>query len=296
MSNLKKIAVILCVFLAFMLLATGCNNAAFDPGRSPGEREYDGYNPGDSEGSFNLSSSSDGKKLIKSADVRIACDDVDKAYQEIVTFLKANDGFEASLDSNYYDEYKEIDATLRIPAAQFDALIEKIKACGETNRVNKKEEDVSGDYADYKLRAEKKRDELENYKEILKQAKTIEETITVREKVDALILEIEQLESQMKTIDSRVDYSEVSLYIRETRQYGDINEWEPMSAASWGEKIANGFIGAFNVLLIILQGLVIVVAALLPFAILTGIVLFIVFFLLRMRKKRRAAMQNKNQQ
>ena len=75
--------------------------------------------------------------------------------------------------------------------------------------------DVTQEYYDIKIRLETKKEALKNYYKLLKEAKTIQESLEVQRYITDLTAEIESMEGMLKYYDSKVDLSSIHLSIRQ---------------------------------------------------------------------------------
>ncbi len=76
--------------------------------------------------------------------------------------------------------------------------------------------------------------------ELMEQAETVEDIITIEGRLSEVRYQIESMESQLRTYDNKVDYSTVYLYINEVRRYS------PSEEAGVGERIKSGFLKSLD--------------------------------------------------
>ena len=287
---MKKLSfVLMLVLLCAMLAACSASAPRMDYNGGALGETYETeavYDYAEADGGVTATAAKSERKVIKTATMSLECKNAGEAYDGILSFVLESGGYESSRVVNNGDYYQMVDATLMIPSDKLDALIDRVNAAGKGSSLNKKETDVTDQYADLRLRIDVKRGELENYREILKKAATIQETVTVQKEIDGIVLEIERMQGQLNGMQNKIDYSEFTLTIREERQPDDGDKWKPMTIGGLGSKMAGGFKGGANLLIIIVQGLLVAMMAVLPFVIIPGLILLVVFILRRRRKRR----------
>ena len=75
--------------------------------------------------------------------------------------------------------------------------------------------------------------EQERLLQLLEQAESIEDIITIEQRLSDVRYQLESMESQLRSYDNQVDYSTVYLYIDEVEVYTPVEEettWERISA------------------------------------------------------------------
>ena len=229
-------------------------------------------------------------KIIRTANLMIESSDAEKCYKTLADFATQNGGKEISVSkstdtySNY--DYININAELKISPDKLNAFIALAE---KTDKVTSSEittNDVTQEYYDIKIRLETKKEALKNYYKLLKDAKTIEESLEVQRYITELTAEIESMEGMLKYYDSKVDLSTVHLTIRQQVRLHvgaeDDFEWDSLSFSDFITLIKNGFLTVVNFLWSLLLWIVIIIAALSPLLLIAGVIIFIIR---RYRKK-----------
>jgi uncharacterized protein YhaN len=101
-------------------------------------------------------------------------------------------------------------------------------------------EDVTLQYVDMESHKKALVTEQERLLELLEQAQTVEDIITIEDRLSEVRYQIESMESQLRTYDNKIDYSTVYLTINEVVQYS-LSEEETV-----GERIRNGFLDSLE--------------------------------------------------
>ena len=98
--------------------------------------------------------------------------------------------------------------TIRIPSEEFDGLLADVSA-GVTH-FDKREIralDVTAEFVDVEARLKTKKETELRYRELLTQAKTVEEILKIEEQVDKLRAELESTEGRLRLMKDRESYS-----------------------------------------------------------------------------------------
>ena len=308
-TNKKYILKMMAASALIISLMTSCGASDASKGSAEYERSFDGYSVNDSiqynedteefteeaktadlTKSGDKTSSEYEDKIIRTADIVIDSNDAEKCYNTLAEFAKQNGGREISVSkstdtySNY--DYININAELKISPDKLNAFIALAE---KTDKVTSSEittNDVTQEYYDIKIRLETKKEALKNYYKLLKDAKTIEESLEVQRYITELTAEIESMEGMLKYYDSKVDLSTVHLTIRQQVRLHvgaeDDFEWDSLSFSDFITLIKNGFLTVVNFLWSLLLWIVIIIAALSPLLLIAGVIIFIIR---RYRKK-----------
>lgn len=94
-------------------------------------------------------------------------------------------------------------------------------------------QDVTLTYVDLQSHRDALQTEQERLLQLLEQAESIEDIITIEQRLSDVRYQLESMESQLRSYDNQVDYSTVYLYIDEVEVYTPVEEettWERISA------------------------------------------------------------------
>ena len=147
-------------------------------------------------------------KIIKTGDLKFEVSDLSASKQKVDAQIKSFDAYYENEEYNSYGSRNSYMLLIRIPNAKFDSvLIEFEKGLGQLVHKNINAKDVTEEYVDLNIRLENNLAYLSQYKEILKQAKTIEDILEVQEKVRRIEEEIESKKGRIQYLDDKVKYS-----------------------------------------------------------------------------------------
>ena len=223
-------------------------------------------------------------KIIRTADLTIESTDAQKCYDTLAAFAKQNGGREISVSksSDTYGNYDYININAELKISP-DKLSDFLELAEKTDKVTSSEvstNDVTQEYYDIKLRIKTKKEALNQYYKLLKEAKNIEETLEVQRYITDLIAEIESMEGMLRYYDAKVDLSTIHLSITQQDKLHvgaeDDFEWDSLSFSDFLTLVKNGFLSVVNFLWSLLLWLIIIIIAVSPILLIAGIVFFII--------------------
>ncbi len=297
--------VFLVFLLVFTILLSACSASSYDVANTSDSMAIDqgvgfeeaemisnespSIESGQASGSENIA-----RKLIKTGNVDIRTEDVDASYANISKLVKDVDGYETSLNRNESESYISINTQFNIPSEQFDAFFEKLQEAEDVQFVDVSTDDITSSYYDTELRLKSQRAALDKYYELLENADSMEDIITIQSQIDMITMDIESLEGQLRFWDSQVNYSSVHISIMEYADKLNTNREVKFSMMSWSDFtyfIGSGWTRLLTALVAIVQWLTILLIVALPILIPIAI---LIFLLIRFSKKRKQRLQNKN--
>lgn len=180
------------------------------------------------------------RKLIKTVELSVETKDYDNLMVSLEKQIEELGGYIESLgayNGSYYSgrTNRSANITARIPANKLDGFVKRIGE--EANVVDRNEsvEDVTLQYVDLDSHARMLEEEQERLLELLENAETIEDIITIESRLSEVKYQLESMKSQLRTFDNKVTYSTVHIYIDE------VKELTPVVEQTAGERIAEGF-------------------------------------------------------
>lgn len=214
------------------------------------------------------------RKLTKTGMLRFETSDAKKTHATIQQVVAETKGYVSNDNRNEYHDRVNHTVTIRVPADNFDALLDKISS-GADKIVYKNIEvlDVTQEYIDLDTRIKTKK-ELENrYQELLKRAHTIDEILKIEEQIGILRADIESAEGRLRYLTNQVTFSTLTV---------EFYERSSVIATGFGYELKEAFRNGWNYL----SRLILVVVNL------WAILLFIIvvwFFVAQLRKRRKRA-------
>lgn len=287
-------------FIAVMLvmMAAGCGNsskmAAEDRATVSSGAELDGEYNWDTDETADTGVTSEngleaqvenGRKLIRTVSLSLETKEFDSVLTNLSTKTTELGGYieTSSVNGNSYSHHSTRYASyvIRIPADKLNEFVEVVSELGNVTQKNESVEDVTLRYIDVESHKKALETEQERLLELLSKAENMEEILTIESKLSDIRYEIENYESQLKTMDNQIDYSTVSVYVDEVEHVTDTGE------KGFFEEIKERFGNSLYVVARGIRGLVIGILGSLPILIVCGGVIAVVVIAVRKILKKR---------
>lgn len=140
------------------------------------------------------------KKIVKTAVVNAEVKNYDDFYSSLRQKVSSVGGYIAGEDQSQTEYKIQNSVTIKVPVDQFDDALAALTA--GTVSINEKKvntQDVTGEMVDTRSRMQAKKQVKERYMELLKQAKNMEEILTMER-------EINGVQEQIESANGRINY------------------------------------------------------------------------------------------
>lgn len=293
----KKVEAFLMAVMLMMMTA-GCGNsskmAADERATVSSGAELDGEYSWDTDETADTGVTSEngleaqvenGRKLIRTVSLSLETKEFDSVLTNLSTKTTELGGYieTSSVNGNSYSHHSTRYASyvIRIPADKLNEFVEVVSELGNVTQKNESVEDVTLRYIDVESHKKALETEQERLLELLSKAENMEEILTIESKLSDIRYEIENYESQLKTMDNQIDYSTVSVYIDEVERVTDMGE------KGFFEEIKERFGNSLYIVARGIRGLVIGILGSLPILIVCGGVIAVVVIVVRKILKKR---------
>ena len=232
------------------------------------------------------------RKIIRNADATVETLAFDAFIEQLSASVASFGGYveSSSVGGRGYRSDRQLRYaryTIRIPADRLDAFLNAVSELGNVTSINTSLRDVTTNYVDNEKHLEALRTEQTALMEILAKATTVEDTITVQDRLTYVSYQIESYESILRSYDDQIALSSVTLSVNE------VERETPVVEETFGQKVSRRFresledlVDGFIDFASWLLGNAPVILAILLFFV--GIPLLIVLLCVRGGKKRRA--------
>ncbi len=176
------------------------------------------------------------RKLIRNGQLEFQTDEVKKTKAEVEKICKELNAYISSESENNYGNRLQYNQLIRVPANSFDALLARIEPLAKKiDNKNINTQDVTEEFIDVEARLKTKKELETRYREILKQAKTVEEIISIESQIANVRSEIESMEGRLKFLKNQVAFSTLSLTYYETigTDFGFATKFVESIKAGW---------------------------------------------------------------
>ena len=227
------------------------------------------------------------RKLIKTVEMTVETKEFDAVLDGLNEQIKACGGYVESMNTyngsiyNSWRSSRDASMTIRIPVENLDTFLDTVTSISNVIRRSDKVEDVTLTYVDLQSHKEALQTEQTRLLELLEKAESVEDIITIEERLSDVRYQIESMESQLRTYDNKITYSTVNLEIEEVQELTPVEEetvWQRISGGFVDSlhSVADGFV-EFGIWLIVNS----------PFLVIWAIVITAAIWILRKWNRRR---------
>ena len=230
------------------------------------------------------------RKLIRNAELDIETSAPAEAERKVAAIADAHGGFvvtsEASQNNNPAQPAEVVNVVVRVPAAQFDAVVEELRGVG--SRVRQKKitaQDVTEEYIDLEARLRTQRALEAQYLEIMKQAQKVSDALEVNRQLAEVRGVIEQTEGRRRFLENQAALSTIKVTLQTPAPFVSANAGGFFAGIR--EALGDGVDIAVAIILVVIR----VVIALIPVLLLIVLPLALLWRLWRRRHPRAPVVQ-----
>ncbi len=157
------------------------------------------------------------RRVIREGELRFETADKTATRKSILGFVKIHQGYLADDREQRNQNVLEQTITIRVPSVEFDGLLDDVSS-GVT-RFDKREVraiDVTDEFVDVEARLKTKKETESRYRELLKQANSVEEILKIEEQIGKLREDIESTEGRLRLLKDRESYSTLTVSFYES--------------------------------------------------------------------------------
>lgn len=172
----------------------------------------------------------DSRKLIttvnmsaETEDLSVTMSNIEKKVSELSGYIESSNIYNGTSYSGYQSS-RSADLTIRIPAVNLDAFVESVEGSNNITNKSVNVEDITLSYVDTQSRKNALRTEEKRLLEILESAETVEDLVTIEDKLADVRYELESIESKLRSYDNQVNYSTVYLNVSEVARFTPVEK------------------------------------------------------------------------
>ena len=234
------------------------------------------------------------QKLIRTVYMDAETEDMDTLLSQVQTRINELGGYVESREvyngSMYNSKrYRNAHLTIRIPADKLDSFVDHVSQVSNITSNRETVDDVTLQYVAIESRIAALETEQTRLLELLAKAESMEDLLTIESRLTDVRYELENITSQLRVYDNKINYGTVYLDVTEVVEYT-----EPEPENGW-QRMGSGFVKSMKGLWTGIKEVAIFLVAALPYlaliAAITVGVIVIIRISVRRRRKKRAAQQ-----
>ncbi len=157
----------------------------------------------------------DDRKMIRTAWMDLLVKNPKETSEKIRLFAEQAGGFLVSLENNGGENASSASLTIRVPIDKFEQIRAQIGNLGIRVQSEKLEaQDVTKQYVDLSARLRNLRAQEAQYLGILKQAKTVKDTVEISDKLNQVRGEVEQQQAEFEALSKQVETIALTISLR----------------------------------------------------------------------------------
>ncbi len=176
-----------------------------------------------------IASATDGRIIIRTADLDVTVDDVTQTMDDISNITNAAGGWvvTSSQPRNYSGNI-----SIRVPADRFDDVIDQLSDLAvKVKSISTRSEDFTEEFTDVTARAQTLDDTLERLRVLYDRAFTVEDAITIQKEITDVQSDLESLEARLNFLSQSSAFSFISVSLESVPVELDIDAGDDIAAA-----------------------------------------------------------------
>lgn len=158
------------------------------------------------------------RQIIATANLTLSVQDVE---QEVTAVSDLVESYGGHVQSNRYSE-KTARLSLRVPSEDLDPFLQELSLLGEVTARSTSSRDVTEQLIDLDARLDNLIVLRARYRELLEQANTVDEILSIEKELSTVQTEIDSIEGRRKSLADQVALSTVELRLEQRRILGPL--------------------------------------------------------------------------
>ena len=147
--------------------------------------------------------------IVRYGNLSLEVNDVDDALALITTIIESAGGYISSSSRSGEGEYLYLSVTLRVPAAEFSAVMASLRSEGEVLYEDIYSYEVTMQVLDLEARLENLRASESAFLKLLDRAQTVADVVAVQSELSRIQGDIESFEAQLSGVKDQIDMASV---------------------------------------------------------------------------------------
>ena len=147
--------------------------------------------------------------IVRYGNLSLEVNDVDDALGLVTTIIESAGGYISSSSRSGEGEYLYLSVTLRVPAAEFSAVMASLRSEGEVLYEDIYSYEVTMQVLDLEARLENLRASESAFLKLLDRAQTVADVVAVQSELSRIQGDIESFEAQLSGVKDQIDMASV---------------------------------------------------------------------------------------
>lgn len=232
------------------------------------------------------------QKLIRTVYMDAETEDMDTLLSQVQTrinelggYVEAREVYNGSMYNS--TRYRNANLTVRIPADKLNAFVDHVSQVSNITSSRETVDDVTLQYVAIESRIKALETEQQTLLDLMAKAETMSDLLTIESRLTEVRYELENINSQLRVYDNKINYATIHLDISEVVEYT-----EPEPENGW-QRMGKGFVKSVKGVGNGLKEFFIWLVAAIPYLLLIGVIGLGIFLIIwgsiRRGRKKRAA-------
>ncbi|MFF6786823.1 DUF4349 domain-containing protein [Streptomyces sp. NPDC012510] len=219
--------------------------------------------------------------VIRTATLTVRVKDVPKALDEARTAVENAGGFVGNESTTRDGKDRErTKVVLRVPTDKYEEVLTELEGTGKLIERKTKAEDVTDQVVDVDSRIKTQQSSVARIRELMNRATKLGDVVTLEGELSSRQADLESLLAQQKSLKDRTSLATITLSLSETATKKVEKDDQP--------GFVDALAGGWNAFVAVFRWLGMALAAILPFALATALVLLVWFRFVHSRRPRPA--------
>lgn len=272
---------VLALMLVLLLLASACS--AYSP--APRDKN-DGSEDPTTDAPPNEYNQNPPRQVIYEAWLDVSVADLDSSIVALSQRANSLGGFISESYRNNNSDQPNARINFRIPQTKYLEFLQFAREQGDPGQESVDSTDVTEEYLDLEARLANRQVHEERLLGLLAQTGSVEELLSVERELARVREDIEVIEGRLRYLGDRVALASVEISLRQKPGETEVPGLKPMGIQETMRRSLRALIGSSTLFLDVISYAFVILAALLPFALPTALVVFLILRLLRRSKSK----------
>lgn len=238
-------------------------------------------------------------KIIYTAYANLETTDLDKSIDTLNGLVEQYGAFleSSSVTGNNlldiaagYTYGRSADFTLRVPKEHYSDFTSALDTVGNVTNLTSDAENITAQYSDVETQVKSYDTQEQRLLEIMAQADTVEDMITLESRLSEVRMEKDRLETQLQNWDRQVDYSTVTISLTEVQE---LTPEPPAEEPTYMEQLGQTFMDSVHWMGRAAKGGVKLLVAVIPVLLPIAVIILAVVLICKAASKRKLRKQEK---
>jgi len=224
------------------------------------------------------------RKIIYKASLTMQVEKYAEAQTQIESAVRQAGGYVLQFTENETSYEKRGSFVIKVPASGFGSLLNQLESIHPTTQKNMEGQDVSEEYVDLTARLKAKQVVEERLISFMEKAAKTDELLAFSNELGKTQEEIERIKGRMRYLEQNVAYSTIEL--RLTQKLGSAAVIQAQDQGPLMQRVSAALNGSTAALALFFQWVVVVLAAILPVALVLAVIA-VPFWLIRKARRKK---------